>query len=395
MPRRRSSRHIVSLDRVVIVGGSIAALTAVATLRIEDFDGHITVLTDEDLPPYTRVPLSKSVLAGRESLGDIVLAPLADEVDLRLRTGATGLDVDERLVHTAAGGRVPYDGLIIASGARARRVGRPDQTELVLRTHEDCTRLRKSLDAVQSVLIVGGGFLGMEIASTCIQLGKQVTVVDLARPLDRLLGPVVAQHVRDRAERAGVRLQVAPGGVRLLGSPTPTGVETTTGLRFAADLVVSAVGDIPNTEWLVGSGIPISSGVVVDDHCRVSPQIVAAGDVTVMARNDGGLLRMPSWTNAIEQGRAAALSLLHADDAPLYRPSQYFWTEQFDLDIKVVGQLEPQGPPAVLDGSLESGPALLAWPTAANPHTVIAVDHHTPPAKLKRLLHKPSVLASA
>ena len=159
--------------------------------------------------------------------------------------------------------------------------------------------------------------------------------------------------------------------------------------------VVSAVGDIPNTEWLVGSGIPISSGVVVDGHCRVSPQIVAAGDVTVMARNDGGLLRMPSWTNAIEQGRAAALSLLHADDAPLYRPSQYFWTEQFDLDIKVVGQLEPQGPPAVLDGSLESGPALLAWPTAANPHTVIAVDHHTPPAKLKRLLHKRSVLASA
>jgi NADPH-dependent 2,4-dienoyl-CoA reductase/sulfur reductase-like enzyme len=245
------------------------------------------------------------------------------------------------------------------------------------------------------VLVIGGGFLGMEIASTCRELGKDVTVVDLAPPLDRLLGTAVAGHVRTVAERAGVRLVVAQGGVRLLGSPVPTGVETADGHRLEADLVVSAVGDVPNVEWLAGSGCPLSGGVVVDERCRVSPHIVAAGDVAVTAKGDGGLQRTPSWTNAIEQGRAAALALLHGDDVPPYRPSQYFWTEQFGLDVKMVGLLDPQGSPAVLDGGLDQGAALLAWPDADSPQTVVAVDHHTPPAKLKRLLRRPLISTSA
>ncbi len=175
---------------VVVVGGSIAALTAVETLRMEEFDGRITVLSDEDVPPYTRVPLSKGVLAGTESIDDIVLAPLADDVDLRLQTPATGLDLAAKTVHTPSG-PVRYDGLIIATGGRARRLGTPDQAERVLRSHADCVRLRDDLAAASSVLVVGGGFLGMEIASTARTLGKDVTVVDLAPPLDRLLGAVV------------------------------------------------------------------------------------------------------------------------------------------------------------------------------------------------------------
>jgi 3-phenylpropionate/trans-cinnamate dioxygenase ferredoxin reductase subunit len=375
----------VILRDVVVVGGSIAALTAVETLRLEDFDGQITVLSDEGLPPYTRVPLSKGVLAGRESADDVVLAPLADEVDLHLRTAATGLDLDARTVHTP-GGPISYDGLVIATGARARRIGTPGQTERVLRSYDDGMRLREDLRRVSSVLVVGGGFLGMEIASTALELGRDVTVVDLAPPLDRLLGTTVGSYVRTVAERAGVRIVVAHGGVRLLGEPIPTGVETPDGRRLEADLVVSAVGDVPNVEWLAGSGVPLSSGVVVDERCRVSPHVVAAGDVAVLATGDGALIRTPSWTNAVEQARFAVRALLHGDEAPEYRPSRYFWTEQFGLDVKMVGPLDPQGEPTVLDGGLDAGSALLAWPDAETPGQVVAVNHHTPPAKLKRML---------
>jgi 3-phenylpropionate/trans-cinnamate dioxygenase ferredoxin reductase component len=380
--------------RVVVVGGSIAALTAVETLRMEDFDGTITVLSDEDLPPYTRVPLSKGVLAGLESADDVVLAPLADEVDLHLRTPATGLDVDARTVLTPLG-PVPYDGLVIATGARARRIGTRGQAERVLRSYDDGLRLRDHLSRVSSVLIVGGGFLGMEIASTARTLGKEVTVVDIAPPLDRLLGTTVGGYVRSVAERAGVRFVLAHGGVRLLGAPFPTAVETPDGRRLEADLVVSAVGDVPNVEWLAGSGLPISGGVLVDEHCRVSPHVVAAGDVAALSTGDGQLTRIPSWTNAVEQARAAVRALLHGDDAPEYRPSRYFWTEQFGLDVKMVGPLDPQGEPSVLDGALGGDSALLVWPDGAAPQQVVAVNHHTPPAKLKRMLRAPRVAAPA
>jgi 3-phenylpropionate/trans-cinnamate dioxygenase ferredoxin reductase component len=236
------------------------------------------------------------------------------------------------------------------------------------------------------VLAVSLNLLGMEIAYTALALGKEVTVVDLALPLDRLLGTAVGRHVRSVAERAGVRIVVSHGGVRLLGEPTPTAVETTDGHRMGADLVVSAVGDIPNVEWLSGSGVPVNGGVLVDERCRVSPHVVAAGDVAVMASGDGALTRVPSWTNAVEQARFAARALLHGDDAPEYRPSHYFWTEQFGLDVKMVGPLDPQGEPAVLDGGLDEASALLAWPDSVTPRQVVALNHHTPPAKLKRML---------
>jgi NADPH-dependent 2,4-dienoyl-CoA reductase/sulfur reductase-like enzyme len=188
------------------------------------------------------------------------------------------------------------------------------------------------------------------------------------------------------ATRAGVRFVGTDSGVRLLGSPVPTGVALADGTRLEADLVVSAVGDVPNVEWLAGSGVRVHGGIVVDDRCRVAPDVVAAGDVTVTVGGDGQLVRSPHWTAAVEQARAAVRALLHGDAAAPYRPSQYCWTEQFGLDVKLVGGLGPQGDPAVLDGSLDQGSALLAWPDATAPRTVLALNHPTPPAKLKRLL---------
>ena len=179
---------------------------------------------------------------------------------------------------------------------------------------------------------------------------------------------------------------VPDGGVRLLGAPTPTGVELVDGTRLEADLVVSAVGDVPNVEWLAGSGVQVHGGIVVDQHCRVAPGVVAAGDITVVSGGDGELTRSPHWTNAVDQARAAVRALLHGSGAAPYRPSQYCWTEQFGLDVKMVGDLDPQGEPAVLDGSLDQGSALLAWPDPVAPRSVVAVNHRTPPVKLKRLL---------
>jgi NADPH-dependent 2,4-dienoyl-CoA reductase/sulfur reductase-like enzyme len=186
------------------------------------------------------------------------------------------------------------------------------------------------------------------------------------------------------AAQTGVRIVVTDGGVRLLGVPRPTGVELVDGTRLEADLVVSAVGDVPNVEWLAGSGVQVHGGVVIDSSCRVAPSVVAAGDVTVTSGGDGTLSRSPHWTNAVEQARAAVRALLHGG-AP-YRPSQYCWTEQFGLDVRLVGDLDPQGEPAVLDGSLDQGSALLAWPDALAPRSVVALNHATPPVKLKRLL---------
>jgi 3-phenylpropionate/trans-cinnamate dioxygenase ferredoxin reductase component len=132
--------------------------------------------------------------------------------------------------------------------------------------------------------------------------------------------------------------------------------------------------------------VQVQGGIVVDPRCRVAPDVVAAGDVTVVAAGDGSLFRSPHWTNAVDQARAAVRALLHGNSAAPYRPSQYFWTEQFGLDVKMVGDLDPQGNPTVLDGSLDQGSALLAWPDAVAPRSVVAVNHRTPPVKLKRLL---------
>jgi 3-phenylpropionate/trans-cinnamate dioxygenase ferredoxin reductase component len=372
----------VKLSRIVVVGGSIAALTAVDTLRIEGFDGSITVLSSEKVLPYTRVPLSKSVLAGLESEGDLTLPATSGNVDLRLRVLAEGLDVDRGLVHTNAG-PVPFDGLVIATGARARTVGHR-RGERVLRDIEHSRSLRADLAAASSVLVVGGGFLGMEIASTCRELGKDVTVVDREPPLKRLLGPLVSARIRDAAREVGVRIRVAAGDVELVGGQTASGARIAHGEVLEADIVVSAVGDLPNIEWLFGSGLRLNGGVLVDGRCRARPNIVAAGDVAVQAGPDGSSRRTPSWTNAVEQARAAAQALLRGEDAAPYRPSHYYWTEQFDLDVKMVGLPGSDGTPTISEGSLDRPPALLEWRTSGTAYRVVALNHGICPAQLKR-----------
>jgi 3-phenylpropionate/trans-cinnamate dioxygenase ferredoxin reductase subunit len=374
--------------RIVIVGGSIAAVETATTLRRLGFDGDVTMLSDEQHAPYLRVPLSKAVLAGTAAPESTTIAAPGEDVVLRLGARAVGLDLAARLVHLADAAPVPFDKLVVATGARARRLLGPDApAEQVLRSLDDCLTLRKRLSQAQSVLMVGGGFLGMEVASTCLDLGKDVTIVDREPPLVRLVGPLLAAHLTNAASAQGARIVVSPKDVALRVEHRRPEVRLDDGRRLTADLVVSAVGDIPNTEWLAGSPLAVHGGLLVDSRCRAGADVVAAGDVTAM-RGPGGVRRMPHWTNALEQARAAAATLLYGDDAPPYTPSPYYWTEQFGVSLRLCGRTPPRGTLRELETHTDGSPALLSWSDHDDlTTTVAALNHRAPVGRLKRLLH--------
>ncbi|GCE38163.1 Ferredoxin reductase [Rhodococcus wratislaviensis] len=380
---------------IVIVGGSIAALTSAQILRAEGFGGDITMLSAEACAPYSRVPLSKAILAGVAGHDTCALPLSSDDFEIRLDQRAVGLDDRNRVIHLLSGETVSYDGLIVASGARARRLSRPGQRgEHVIRDMDDVRTLSPRLRTARSVVVVGAGFLGMEIASTCVKLGLTVTVIDRDPPLRRLLGEYLSAVVVDRATAAGVRILQAPDGVELIGT------EVVDGVRYGehtvrADVVVSAVGDIPNTEWLAGSSFRNEGPLVVDQRCIAANDIVAAGDVAAIKDPSGTVARLPHWNNAVRQARSAALALLHGDEAPIAEPDHYFWTEAFDLQIKVCGLIPGSTVPVVLERNDDTNTLLLQW-IAPNGTAVAAasVNRKMPVNKLRRLAHEAVVASS-
>lgn len=375
-----------TLRRVVIVGGSIAAVTTAQSLRAQNFDGEILLLSEERHAPYSRVPLSKGALSGKQTLDSAALPALSEDVTVRLGARGASLRPQKRLVALADGEEVPYDGLVVATGARARRLaGSGQRGEHVVRTLGDATALRERIGtAARSAVVIGGGYLGMEVASTCVELGWDVTVVDRDPPLRRLLGTWLADLVVEAAREWGVRFVRAPDGVELLGGSEITGVDCGD-RRLDADIVISAVGDVPNTEWLAGSGLPLDGALVVDQRCRAAPDIVAAGDVTATRVNGERPQRHPHWTSAVLQGRAAASALLHGDAAPLPRSDPYYWTEQFGLDIKISGEIPADGQPSVLAGDPGKRSVLLQWHDADRPAAAASINHRIPIVKLKKL----------
>jgi 3-phenylpropionate/trans-cinnamate dioxygenase ferredoxin reductase component len=346
---------------IVVVGASQAGCGVAAALRGFGFDGDLTVIGDEPHRPYTRPPLSKAVLIGAESEHSVFL-PVPD--DLRLRTGVTavGLDRADNTVELAGGERLPYDGLVIATGARARRLGSTvDNGRITLRGLDDAVALRGQLARAHDVAVAGAGFLGLEIASAAAGLGKAVTAVDQVPPLVGRLGPLLADLVLTAAAEHGVRVKIAPAGVRV---ESPGRIVATDGSVLAeGDLVVTAAGDVPNTEWLRESGLELDSGIVIDSACQVAPDIVAAGDVTSVRGRNGRAMRSPHWWSALSQAKIAAATLLGRETPELVGSTPpFFWTEAFGLKIRMAGQLPPVGDPTVIDGSLADRRALLVWP---------------------------------
>ncbi|MFF9780588.1 NAD(P)/FAD-dependent oxidoreductase [Streptomyces sp. NPDC013978] len=364
--------------RALVVGGSLAGVTAVDELRRQGWDGAITLVGEEPRAAYTRPPLSKGVLKGTEDAASVALPRLGADIEVLTGIRATGLDTDTRRVRIEGGTEIPYDKLVIATGARARTLA---ENGLVLRTLDDALRLRAQLIRSRSVLVIGGGFLGMEIASVAVELGLAVTVVDVQAPFVATLGPFLAGLFERATREHGVRTVVCPDGV----APTPYGAQLADGRRLEADLVVTAVGCRPNTEWLQGAGLALLGGVVVDERCRAgAPDVVAVGDVAALPTGDGRFRRTPHWDAAISQARAGVAALLHGDAAPPYTPQPYFWTEAFGLAVKLAGNLPAAGEPIVLKGSLAERSALLRWDDPDRP-VAAALNHRVAVGRLRAL----------
>jgi NADPH-dependent 2,4-dienoyl-CoA reductase/sulfur reductase-like enzyme len=378
---------------VVVVGASQAGSSCATALRALGFDGQITMVGEEPHPPYNRPPLSKGVLVGSEP-EDSVFLPAADALDLVTGIGAVGLDRARNIVELSTGDGIRYDGLVVATGARARRLGQAEQSEVTLRSLDDVRALRELLVSARDVAVAGGGFLGMEVAASAVALGKSVTVVDRVRPLLDRLGPVLSDIVLTAAAEAGVKVRVAAAGVAVgFDSGRPHRIVSAEGATLAeADLVITAAGDVPNTEWLRGSGVRVDGGVVVDNRCRVAPDIVAAGDVVTLDAGTGLRARTPHWWNALSQAKVAAAALLGREpDMAMQTTPPFFWTEAFGLHIRLAGQLPPVGEPTVIAGSLAERRALLAWPPAPGTGfgTAAALNHPISAPKLTRLASQP------
>ncbi|MFD5401364.1 NAD(P)/FAD-dependent oxidoreductase [Streptomyces griseorubiginosus] len=370
---------------VLVVGESLAGTTAARHLRALGHAGPLTLVGAEDQGAYSRPPLSKVVL--KDPSADRTLGLALDGLDADvIRSPAVAADADRRTVTTADGRRIGYDALIVATGADARRLAAPGQRgELVLRTLEDARRLRARLADATSAIVVGAGFLGMEVASACAARGIPVTVVDTDRPLQRVLGDHLSGEITARAAAHGIRFVQATGFATLTGDPVD-GVALADGTELTADLVVTCAGEVPCVDWLAGTGLAGRLGVGIDQACATAvPGVFAAGDVTYLrAQGTQPDRRAPFWSNAVAQGRAAAASVL---GLPLPGPAHddYFWTEVTGLSVKIVGRLPLLGEPTTVQGSVADGRALLTWSHADGTATAVAYGLRKPVAALRAL----------
>ncbi|MDQ0850571.1 3-phenylpropionate/trans-cinnamate dioxygenase ferredoxin reductase subunit [Arthrobacter sp. B3I9] len=387
------------MRRIVVVGNGIAGLTACDSLRSAGFDGELTVVGAERHHPYSRPALSKALLhdAGGKSGDDALhaheLPEPTHEATALLGVSATGLDVEGRRVLLDGGGDLPYDGLVIASGSRARRLAAGQGTagtgpdggspEFTLRTIEDAVRLKERVASRTSVIVIGGGPLGMEVASGCLHSGCEVTLVADASPLLHQLGGYLADMFTTAAIRRGLRV-VRGGKARLVDHGAGAKVVLADGTELHADLVVTAVGDEPNIHWLAGSSLLSDGSLRVDSRGRLRPEIVAAGDVASFPTHRG-VQRVPLWTSAIDQAKVAAVGLLQGDAAPEFNFQPYFWTEGFGLSLKAVGFTPVAGVPDYCQPGADDGSALLRWANPDGSGTAAAVNYRIPVPKLRRL----------
>jgi NADPH-dependent 2,4-dienoyl-CoA reductase/sulfur reductase-like enzyme len=353
----------MALKTVAVVGASLAGLRAVETLRRDGFDGRLVLVGAEPMLPYDRPPLSKQLLAGEVGPDDIALRRASyDDLDLELRLGtrAVSLDPGASSVELDDGERLAYDGIVLATGSAPRVLpGTPDLDGLfVLRTVDDALAIRASLDARPRVVVVGAGFIGSEVAATCRMRGLEVTVLEaLPAPLVRGLGPVLGMVCGELHRDHGVDLRLGVGVAGFDGTTRVERVRLDDGTAIDADVVVVGVGVAPVTGWLESSGLQLDNGVVCDATLLAAPGVVSAGDITRWPNPlfDGELMRLEHWTNASEQGVAAARRLLHGDGvAPEpFAPVPFVWSDQYDRKIQSVGHFRGDDDMEVVHGTLD------------------------------------------
>ncbi|NBH09805.1 FAD-dependent oxidoreductase [Amycolatopsis sp. SID8362] len=345
------------MKRVAVVGASLAGVRAAQELRAQGYDGGIVLIGEEPHLPYDRPPLSKGFLAGTASAASLELLDAGDlaslALDFRLGVRATALEPAARRVLLSDGGSVHADGVVIATGGRARTL--PGfENAFVLRTLDDAVALRAALVPGVRVAVVGAGFIGAEVASTCRSLGLDVVVLEaLAAPLAPVLGPSLAAVCARLHAEHGTDLRC---GVQISGL-SPAGVELADGSLVPADVVVTGVGMTPATEWLAGSGVAVGNGVHTDEGLVTAlPQVVAVGDV---ARYGGR--RHEHWTNASEQAPVAVANLLAGRTSRTYEPSGYVWSDQYAGRLQLAGHPRPDDTLSYVDGDPSSSSFVATW----------------------------------
>jgi NADPH-dependent 2,4-dienoyl-CoA reductase/sulfur reductase-like enzyme len=322
-----------------VVGASAAGLATATALRRSGHRGALTLIGEERHLPYDRPPLSKQVLAGDWGAERVALHPAdslaALDLDLRLGGAAVGLDLAARTVTLDGGECVPYETLVIATGVRPRRL--PGDGAHVLRTLDDALRLRERIGPGRRLIVVGAGFLGAEAAAVARGLGAHVVMFEpLAVPLAAAVGEPVGAAIARAHREHGVDLRT---GVGVL-SVAKDGVLLADGSIVEADEVLVAIGTVPNTEWLEGSGLTLGDGVRCDSRAIAGPGVYAAGDVARWHNPRYGVdMRVEHRTNAAEMGVAVAKNILNPQARQDFAPVPYFWSDQYDLRIQSVGYL--------------------------------------------------------
>ena len=399
-PQRRPQRR----PRIVGIGGGVASAAAIAELRSEGFDGDITLISAEDTVPYERPPLSKEFLLGRS--GSVPVKDPAwyeqQSVELLLGRRATRLDVAARTVGLSDGSVVGYDQLLLATGVRPRVLpGLDGDGVCYLRTVRDAAELRDRIDAGGHVAVLGGGFIGCEVASAAIQLGKRATILEaLPTLLHRALGPDLGNVVAGIHRDQGVDVRTG----QLVTGVTPRsggGVTIATGDgSLDADVLVVGVGTVPNQELAAQAGRPVEDGIVVDEHfATAAPGVWAAGDVAAQyLPRYGRRVRVEHHDTAARHGRAAARNMLGRREP--FGDVHWFWSDQFEHTISSAG-LSPEADaagPLIIRGSFEQrsfsafsldGDRLRAVISLNRPRDVldvrrlIARDHSATPDQLR------------
>jgi 3-phenylpropionate/trans-cinnamate dioxygenase ferredoxin reductase subunit len=310
---------------VVIIGGGQGGFQTAASLRAEGYQERITLIGDEPGVPYQRPPLSKGFLLGKQEQRHAELRPAAFYETQRITlvtARATAIDREARQVILDSGERIEYDTLVLATGARNRLLDRGNV--LYLRTLAEATEIRQRLRDANEVAIIGGGFIGLEVAAAARTLGKHVTVMESqARLMARVVAPVVSDYFREQHAARGVEI--------ILSAPA--------GAELRQDLVIAGIGVVPNVELAQEAGLPVGNGVTVDEHLRTPDQhIYAIGDCAEspsLFTEVGALTRLESVQNAVDQAGSVAKAIVgHA--AP-YAAVPWFWTDQYDIHMQMAG----------------------------------------------------------
>lgn len=379
----------MSGQTVVIVGSSVGGVRTAKALRSQGFGGRIVLIGRESSLPYDKPPLSKQFLARSwdQSRLTMLTAEEADEagIELRLGNAAEHLDLADRAVVLADGARVKFDILVVATGADARPSPWPVASGVYLvRTLDDSRGLARALATAGPVVVVGGGFIGAEVAATAHAAGRNVTIVDpLTAPIGRVVGAELGAILTSVHARHGVQARFGAGVESVHGREGDLRVTLTSKETLRAAIVVVGIGAIPNDAWLSSSGLLIDDGVVCDEFCRAvgHPGVFAVGDVARWRhrgyRED---VRVEHWTNAAEQAACVAHNITHPDELRSYAPTEYVWSDQYDWKIqiagrphravldRIVGDLNSDSPQGVAvfgdqDGML-TGAVTVNWPKA-------------------------------